>query len=202
MTDSMTRIHATQASFLSNHNCFQAFTQHGAIRRGAFCHGAHGVARLRQHPALANPAELRALLPRVHHRTWAGSRETFQENRQCLGPQAEGLRGRLRRFLRVAQTWQTAPYHSKTQRKKTRHETRHLTPRHSPQTLTAPQHRQHVVKPCCSVTRHRSKNFGAPQPQNGQRSPKNLENGLLASFFYDPSTDGRKHSAKMRLIEI
>ena len=32
-----------------------------------------------QHPAPANPAELRALLTRVYHRTWAGSREMFEK---------------------------------------------------------------------------------------------------------------------------
>ena len=31
--------------------------------------------QLVQHPAPANPAELRALMTRVYHRTWAGSRE-------------------------------------------------------------------------------------------------------------------------------
>ena len=36
------------------------------------------------------------------HRTWAGSREMFEKNRQCLGPQAQGLRGRHGRFLRIA----------------------------------------------------------------------------------------------------
>ena len=35
--------------------------------------------QLVQHPAAANPAELRALLIRVHHRTWAGSREQFEK---------------------------------------------------------------------------------------------------------------------------
>ena len=35
--------------------------------------------QLVQHPALANPAELRALLTRVYHRTWAGSREMFEK---------------------------------------------------------------------------------------------------------------------------
>ena len=35
--------------------------------------------QLVQHPAAANPAELRALLIRVYHRTWAGSREQFEK---------------------------------------------------------------------------------------------------------------------------
>ena len=35
--------------------------------------------QLVQHPAPANPAELRALLTRVYHRTWAGSREVFEK---------------------------------------------------------------------------------------------------------------------------
>ena len=43
-----------------------------------------------------------------------------RENRQWLGPQAKGLRGRQKQFLRVALTWQTA---SSAQRHsaKTRH---------------------------------------------------------------------------------
>ena len=32
----------------SNHKCFQAFSQHGAVRRGAFRPGAHGDPRLRR----------------------------------------------------------------------------------------------------------------------------------------------------------
>ena len=35
--------------------------------------------QLVQHPAPANPSELRALLTRVYHRTWAGSREMFEK---------------------------------------------------------------------------------------------------------------------------
>ena len=35
--------------------------------------------QLVQHPAPANPAELRAPLTRVYHRTWAGSREIFDK---------------------------------------------------------------------------------------------------------------------------
>ena len=35
--------------------------------------------QLVQHPAPANPAELLALLTRVYHRTWAGSREMFEK---------------------------------------------------------------------------------------------------------------------------
>ena len=31
------------------------------------------------HPALASPAELRALLTRVYHRTWASSREMWEK---------------------------------------------------------------------------------------------------------------------------
>ena len=35
------------------------------------------------------------------------------------------------------------------------------------------------------------------------RSPKNLENWPLASFFFDDrAADGRKHSTKMRVLEI
>ena len=36
-------------------------------------------AQLVQHPAPANPSELRALLTRVYHRTWAGGREMFEK---------------------------------------------------------------------------------------------------------------------------
>ena len=35
--------------------------------------------QLVQHPAPANPVELRALLTRVYHRTWTGSREMFEK---------------------------------------------------------------------------------------------------------------------------
>ena len=80
--------------------------------------------QLVQHPAPANPAELRALLTRVCHRTWAGSREMFEKIGNAWVRRLEGLRGRQRRFLRVAQTWQTASYRSKTQRKK--HFIRHV----------------------------------------------------------------------------
>ena len=37
------------------------------------------MVQLVQHPPPANPAELRALLTRVYHRTWAGSREMFEK---------------------------------------------------------------------------------------------------------------------------
>ena len=46
------------------------------------------------------------------------------------------------------------------------------------------KHRQHVIKPCCFVTHFCTKNFALPQPQNGPRSPKNLENEPLGSFFF------------------
>ena len=36
--------------------------------------------QLDQHPAPVNPAELRALLTRVYHRTWAGSRESSRKS--------------------------------------------------------------------------------------------------------------------------
>ena len=55
------------------------------------------------------------------------------------------------------------------------------------------KHRQHVVKPCCSVTHPCTKNFRPPDPQNGPRSPKNLEIEPLGSLFF--AADGRKHSA-------
>ena len=42
MTDSMTPVRAPQHHFPQNHESVQAFSQHGAIRRGAFRHGAHG----------------------------------------------------------------------------------------------------------------------------------------------------------------
>ena len=34
--------------FTSSHKCFQAFSQHAAIHRGAFRHGAHGEPKLRR----------------------------------------------------------------------------------------------------------------------------------------------------------
>ena len=67
MTDSMTPIHAPQHHFRQNHNCFQAFSQHGAIRRGAFRHGTHGDPRLRQ------PEDRRRLVCRCRQRS-AGCR--------------------------------------------------------------------------------------------------------------------------------
>ena len=49
MTDSMTYPHTTSHIFHQHPICFHAFSQqHGAIRRGALRHGAHGHARLRQ----------------------------------------------------------------------------------------------------------------------------------------------------------
>ena len=61
-----------------------------------------------------------------------------------------------------------------------------------------------MVKPCCFVTHIPNRNFGLPEPQNGPGSHKNLENGAFGFFFGrdDRAADGRKHSAKMRVIEI
>ena len=86
----------------------------------------------------------------------------------------------------------------------TLHKIRHLTLRRTlHRHRRHHKHRQHVVKPCCSVTHPRTINFGAPQPQNGSRSPKNLENSPLLHYFLDDrSADGGKHSAKMRELEI
>ena len=47
MTKLMTYPYTT-SHIPSNHKCFRAFSRHGAIRRGAFRHGAHGDRRLRR----------------------------------------------------------------------------------------------------------------------------------------------------------
>ena len=153
----------------------------------------------RRHPP-PNPAELRALWTRVYHRKWAGSREMFEKIGNAWVRRLKGLRGRQRRFLRVAQTWQTASCRSKTQRKNTSFHTSF----DSPQTLTAPQRQTTRGETLLFCDAYRSKNFDPPQPHNGPRSPKNLENELLGSFFSfdDRVADGRKHSAKMERLEI
>ena len=50
----------------------------------------------------------------------------------------------------------------------------------------------------------RTTNFDLPQPQNGPRSPKSLAKKKPSAhyFFGDLAADGRKHSAKMRELEI
>ena len=93
--------------------------------------------QLVQHPGPANPAELRALLTCVYHRTWAGSREMFEKIgnawvrrlKACVAAKGGFLIGDHGASMCAARR------HSA----KTRHLTRHLTPWHSPQTPTAPQ---------------------------------------------------------------
>ena len=277
------------ATFPSNHKCFQAFSQHGAIHRGAFRHGAHGEPRLRRQEdrggawcaAIDNEAVVaEATLGRRHgvaqHQAtascggwcvclvcrvicptslelscvplvcWSMAVNTAQSsfNRLALHtslpwtsfcgtsskyslfsiqlltiPQNCGhfrpaciterremfekisnvwvrsVRGRQRRFLREAQTWQTASYRSKTQRKNTS-STRHLTPWHSPQTPTAPQKQTTRGKTLLFFDASRTKNFDPPEPQNGPNSLINLENGPLGSFLDDRAADGRQTQPK------
>ena len=131
--------------------CFQAFSHHGAIRRGAFRRGGHGDLRLR-HQEDRDHAALAATI----------------DNEAAILNSDPGIH--------------IVPFRDTTQKHVIQHiiclyGTLHRHRRHH-------RDRQHVVKPCCSVTHPCTKNFGLPQPQNGPRSPKNLENEPLSSFFF------------------
>ena len=108
MTDLMTTIDAPQSHLSQDPKCFQAFSQqHGAIRRGAFRHGAHGDARLRQqedrggawcaggdNEALAAEAGLGRRHGVAQHRAnaWCGGcvfRFTSLETRFVCGPRVK-----------------------------------------------------------------------------------------------------------------
>ena len=79
-----------------------------------------------------------------------------------------------------------------------------MTPWHSPQTPTAPQRQTTRGKTLLFCDASRTKELDFPQPQNGPRSPKNLEKRApwLIIFFDDRAADGRKHTANMRELEI
>ena len=95
--------------------------------------------QLVQYPAPANPAELLALLTRVYQRTSTGSCWMFEKMIAAWVRTLKACVAAKGGFSRVEQRWQTASYRSKTQRKKTRHLTRHLTL-------------------CCITRRHRQHN--------------------------------------------
>ena len=65
------------------------------------------------------------------------------------------------------------------------------------------KHRQHVVRPCCSVRHPCTKNLDHFNLKMGQEVQKTLKTITLAHYFSDDrAADGRKHSANMREIEI
>ena len=107
-----------------------------------------------------------------------------RESGQGLGPQAKGLRC----FFKFEQTWRTAAYRSKTQRK-TRHQHAFDILWHSPQTQTTPQ----------TQSTHAPIQNGAPDPQTRQepiftsQNPENVPQGLI---FDDRAANGGKHNEK------
>ena len=122
----------------------------------------------------------------------------FEKNRQRLGPQAQGLRRRERRFFfRVAQNSDLETSHRATQRHsaKTLHNTRHLTlhgtlHRHH-------EDRQHVVKPAVLSHIPVQKNSGTLSLKMDREAPETLkERSPRLIFCDDRAADGRKHSAK------
>ena len=135
--------------------------------------------QLVQHPAPANPAELRALLTRVYHRTWGGSREMFEKMGNAW---VRRLKASVAAKGGFFEQHRHGTDMAKTQRKN-KSSTRHLTPCHSPQTPTAPQRQTTRGKTLLFCDTSRTKNFRPLEPKTGPGGPKNLEHRPWGHFF-------------------
>ena len=161
-------IRTPQATFTSNHKFFQAFSQQGAIQRGAFRHGAHGDPRLRRQENLDH-----AGLATIDNEAVLASADSTLAS----PPKAAMLNSDLETPHRTRQrhSARTRHYHVIWL-----HGTLHRDRRHH-------RDRQHVVKPWYFVT-HPERKIRAPWT-----CPKNPDFEPLGSFFFAArAADGRK----------